>query len=165
MTLKKTCWYTTIFPLRVGALIGTDARIDPDALVRFGFFLGAAFQIQDDLLNLEGDPARYGKEICGDLWEGKRTLMIVHAIQNANLVERRRIRALLGTPRQEKSRSEVRWLGELLLGYGSHDFARRIAHGLAGAAAHEAAALFSNLAPGRDRDFLLALPRWVLDRA
>jgi geranylgeranyl diphosphate synthase, type II len=67
MTLKKTCWYTTIYPSRVGALIGTRDNVDVDRFVRFGFFLGAAFQIQDDLLNLTGDHARYGKELSGDL--------------------------------------------------------------------------------------------------
>ncbi len=38
MTLKKTSWYTTIYPCRVGALIGTKDNVDLDAFVRFGFF-------------------------------------------------------------------------------------------------------------------------------
>ena len=45
--------------------------------------LGAAFQITDDLLNLRADPEDYGKEIGGDLWEGKRTLMLLHALRTA----------------------------------------------------------------------------------
>ena len=49
MVLKKTCWLATIFPLRVGALIGSRGSADLEAFLRFGFFLGAAFQIQDDL--------------------------------------------------------------------------------------------------------------------
>src|SRR5262245_61754697 len=49
MVLKKTCWYTTIYPSRVGALIGTRSEDALDRFIRFGFFLGAAFQIQDDL--------------------------------------------------------------------------------------------------------------------
>src|SRR6185503_6305202 len=63
MTLKKTCWYTTIYPSRIGALIGTRDGMDLDRFVRFGFFLGAAFQIQDDLLNLLGEHEHYGKEL------------------------------------------------------------------------------------------------------
>ena len=73
LIMHKTCWYTTIHPLRVGALIGSRRPGRPRPLVRFGFHLGAAFQIQDDLLNLVGDEAAYGKEIDGDLYEGKRT--------------------------------------------------------------------------------------------
>ena len=80
LIMHKTCWYTTIHPLRVGALIGSLGRSDLDSLVRFGFYLGAAFQIRDDLLNLIGDEAKYGKESCGDLYEGKRTLMVIHLL-------------------------------------------------------------------------------------
>ena len=57
MVLKKTCWYTTIYPMRVGALIGTRDGVELDSYLHFGFFVGAAFQIQDDLLNLVGDEA------------------------------------------------------------------------------------------------------------
>ena len=58
MVLKKTCWYSTIYPMRIGALIGTRDGVDLEPYFRFGFFVGAAFQIQDDLLNLVGDEAR-----------------------------------------------------------------------------------------------------------
>ena len=50
---------------------------------RFGFHFGAAFQIRDDLLNLVGDEQTYGKEILGDLYEGKRTLTLVHLMATA----------------------------------------------------------------------------------
>ncbi len=84
MVLKKTCWLATIYPIRVGVLIGSRGGIDLDSFIRFGFFLGAAFQIQDDLLNLVGDD-RYGKELNGDLWEGKRTLLLIHALISQEL--------------------------------------------------------------------------------
>jgi geranylgeranyl diphosphate synthase type II len=54
-----------------------------EPLESLGRHLGAAFQITDDLLNLRADPEDYGKEIGGDLWEGKRTLMLLHAMRNA----------------------------------------------------------------------------------
>lgn len=165
MILKKTCWYTTIFPLRVGALIGGRSDHDFDGLVRFGFFLGAAFQIQDDLLNLVGEASQYGKEIAGDLWEGKRTLMLIHAMLRMTLQDRQRVRALLGTPRRDKSAAEVSWLRGQLEAHGSIDFARRTAHGLAGAAVHEANLALAALPASRDAEFLRALPRWVLERA
>ncbi len=87
MVLKKTCWLATIFPLRAGALIGSRGTADLEAFIRFGFFLGAAFQIQDDLLNLVGDHS-YGKERDGDLWEGKRTLMLIRALHESTAQER-----------------------------------------------------------------------------
>ena len=81
MVLKKTCWYSFIHPCRIGALIATRDGVDLDRFNRFGSYLGTAFQIQDDLLNLTGDERRYGKEIGGDLLEGKRTLMLIHLLR------------------------------------------------------------------------------------
>ena len=48
-----------------------------------GLALGTAFQIRDDVLNLAGDPHKYGKEIGGDLLEGKRTLIVLHWLARA----------------------------------------------------------------------------------
>ncbi len=98
MVLKKTCWLATIFPIRAGALIGTRDGIDLDLFVPFGFLLGAAFQIQDDLLNLVADDA-YGKELDGDLWEGKRTLMLMHASRVASTPELEQLTAILSRSR------------------------------------------------------------------
>ena len=95
MALQKTCWLAAIYPMRVGCLIGARGSMPLDPLIRLGFFFGAAFQIQDDLLNLDPGPA-YGKEVNGDLLEGKRTLMIIHALQHANTSERRKLRSFLG---------------------------------------------------------------------
>ena len=61
-----------------GALIGSAGTAPLAAMTRFGFYLGAAFQIRDDLLNLVGSEERYGKELLGDLREGKHTLMLIH---------------------------------------------------------------------------------------
>ena len=99
MILKKTCWYTTLYPMRVGALIGSRDRLAIDRLMRFGFFLGSAFQIQDDLLNLVGDRERYGKEIDGDLWEGKRTLLLIHLLRCSSPGERVQLAEILSLPR------------------------------------------------------------------
>jgi geranylgeranyl diphosphate synthase type II len=165
MVLKKTCWYTTIFPNRVGALIATRDGVDLEDFLPFGFFLGAAFQIQDDVLNLIGDRKHYGKEILGDLWEGKRTLMIIHVLSQSDEDERSRLQALLGKTRKDKSRSDVRWLFNLIERYGSVEYSRQVSHGLAGAARHEFERAFSGLPETRDLAFVRELPTWVLERA
>lgn len=165
MTLKKTCWYTAIFPSRVGALIGTRDTVDLERFVRFGFFLGAAFQIQDDLLNLTGERARYGKELGGDLSEGKRTLILLHLLRSAQDHERIRITELLALPRIERSTTDIDWVLDLMNTYGSIDYARQVAHGLAGAALHEFSLTYGDLPDSRDKRFIEALPSWVLARA
>jgi geranylgeranyl diphosphate synthase type II len=165
MILKKTCWYTVIYPCRIGALIGTRDGQNLDRYVRFGFFTGAAFQIQDDLLNLLGDKRRYGKEIGGDLWEGKRTLMLIHVLNHADRDDRRRIRGLLAKSRADRTATEIRWLRRQMDLTGAIEYARETAHGLAGAARHECARAYEDAEPSRDRDFLEALSFWALERS
>jgi geranylgeranyl diphosphate synthase type II len=164
MVLKKTCWYTTLFPIRAGALIGTRDGVDLEQFLPFGFFVGAAFQIQDDLLNLVGDAKRYGKELAGDLWEGKRTLMIIHLLEKADDGERQRLKGFLGQARQGKREHDVRWVRGLMDRYGSIEYGQEIAHGLAGAAIAEFDRCFSGLAESRDLAFVRELPTWVLSR-
>jgi geranylgeranyl diphosphate synthase, type II len=78
--------------MRIGALVA-GADDDLDRFNRFGFLLGATFQIQDEVLNLVGSYSRYGKEIAGDLCEGKRTLVLSHAFAHATPSDRSRLQA------------------------------------------------------------------------
>ncbi|APR81141.1 Octaprenyl diphosphate synthase [Minicystis rosea] len=165
LILKKTCWYSTIYPMRIGALIGTRDGVDLDRYLRFGFFVGAAFQIQDDLLNLIGDAAKYGKELDGDIWEGKRTLMLIHALSEASPEDRARITALLGLTRGERTHADVQWVRALMDRHGSIDYARKVAHGLAGAALHEFEVAYGDLPESRDKRFLEAVATWAIERA
>lgn len=163
MTLKKTCWLATIYPSRVGALIGARDSIDLDAFIRFGFFLGAAFQIQDDLLNLEPD-ARYGKEINGDIWEGKRTLMLIHLLRESTEEERAEVTRVLRLPREQRTAPEVSWIRQRMDAYDCLPYARQVAHGLAGAALHEYSLLYAPLPDSRDKQFIQGLITWVFER-
>jgi geranylgeranyl diphosphate synthase type II len=99
MVYKKTSWYTFVTPILVGAIA---AGADPRRLVKlrkFASLLGIAFQIQDDILNLVGEGALYGKEIGGDLWEGKHTLILMHALRVADPDERERAQRILAKDR------------------------------------------------------------------
>lgn len=163
MVLKKTCWFGTIFPSRVGAIIGTRDSINLEPFIRFGFFLGAAFQIQDDLLNLVADE-RYGKELNGDLWEGKRTLMLIRLLALAAPDERARMEELLTLSRSDRRAQEIAWLRERMDHYECIDYARTFAHGLAGAALHEFTGLYGHLPASRDKQFVQGLVTWVFER-
>jgi geranylgeranyl diphosphate synthase type II len=99
MVEGKTCWYSFITPIEVGAIAaGASAEI-LDELHELARVLGVAFQIQDDLLNLAGEIGSYGKEIGGDLWEGKRTLILLHCLRSATPTQRAEITAILAKPR------------------------------------------------------------------
>jgi geranylgeranyl diphosphate synthase type II len=107
MVVQKTGWYSFIAPLQVGAVVAGVASRRVDALVPLGRELGIAFQVTDDLLNLQADVERYGKEIGGDLWEGKRTVMLLHAVRTADARDRARAIEILGRPRPASSASDA----------------------------------------------------------
>ncbi len=163
MVLKKTCWLATIYPIRVGALIGTRGAVDPDAFMRFGYLLGATFQIQDDLLNLVADQS-YGKERDGDLWEGKRTLMLIRLFRESTPAERDRLAHILRTERRERLAADVGWIRTQMDRYDCIEYARRSAHRLAGAALHEYSLAFSGVPESRDKRFLEEMVTWVVER-
>ena len=101
MVSKKTSWYSFITPIKVGAITAglPEDRIGP--LAEFARFLGVAFQIRDDVLNLRGEARAYGKEIAGDLWEGKRTLVLLHMMRSAAPEERADVERILALPRPQ----------------------------------------------------------------
>src|SRR6185436_14542780 len=131
----------------------TRDNADLERFLHFGFFVGAAFQIQDDLLNLVGDPVRYGKERDGDLWEGKRTLMIVHLLNCVSNEDRSRLQKFLALARHDKRVEDVCWVRQLLERHGSLEYSRQVAHGLAGAASREFDVSFAGLPETRDLQF------------
>lgn len=164
LIMHKTCWYTTIHPLRVGALVGSNGEADLRPLVRFGFHLGAAFQIQDDLLNLQGDESHYGKEISGDLFEGKRTLVLIHLRNNATGADRSTVDRYLGLDRQERTVALVDEVRGLMDAYGSIAFTRAYAAGIAGAAREAFDEAFALVPEGEATAFLRSLIPYMLDR-
>jgi len=163
MVLRKTCWLSTIHPSRIGALIGSRGTIDLEPFIRFGFYLGAAFQIQDDLLNLAPDP-RYGKEINGDLLEGKRSLLLVHAYRHCSPAERAKLTKLFQRPREHRTEEDVDWILSLMAACGSVQYVGRFAHALAGAALHEFDLIYGNLPPSKDKKFIQGLANWIFQR-
>lgn len=164
LIMHKTCWYTTIHPLRVGAIVGSGGTVELAPLVRFGFHFGAAFQIRDDLLNLVGEESMYGKEILGDLYEGKRTLPLVHLLATAQGHDGVLVRDYVGRSRDRRSAELVRTVRELMDRYGSIEFTSAFAQGILSVAEDYFEQAFADARPGPDLDFLRALVPYVWAR-
>lgn len=69
--------------LKIGALIGDANLADADHLYNFGVNIGIAFQLQDDILDVYGDPEKFGKQIGGDILANKKTFLLIKAIELA----------------------------------------------------------------------------------
>lgn len=70
--------------LKIGALLGGASREDAERLYDFGVNMGVAFQLKDDLLDVYGDPAVFGKNIGGDILCNKKTYMLIKAFEHAD---------------------------------------------------------------------------------
>lgn len=81
---------------RIGALLASDDPNHIDALERYGRSVGLAFQLQDDLLDLTAEEAKLGKEVGKDIKEGKKTLIVLHALQYADAEQLGELEQLLG---------------------------------------------------------------------
>ena len=164
MVLKKTCWYSFIHPCRIGAIVARPDGVDLDAFNRFGCYLGTAFQIHDDVLNLVGDRAKYGKEIGGDILEGKRTLILAHLLSQASPPDKDRLKTFFAKPRSQRLAREVAWVIATLERYGSIEYGRRAARDFADAAHTEFGVAYGNAAAGADVDFLRRLLDYMVSR-
>lgn len=79
--------------LKIGALLGGASRDDAERLYDFGVNMGVAFQLKDDLLDVYGDPAVFGKNIGGDILCNKKTYMLIKAFEHAGNEQLNRLNA------------------------------------------------------------------------
>jgi geranylgeranyl diphosphate synthase type II len=150
VVLDKTCWYTTIHPCRVGALIGSRGSADLDAVARYAFFVGALFQVLDDLDDVD------------DILEGKPTLALAHLLGTAPPEVRDEVLGLVGPGSpgdgdRPPPAERIALVQEQLDRHGSLAYARDFADGLAGAALVEHEAAVGHLPPSDDVTFLRSL--------
>src|SRR5690606_10955570 len=149
MVTLKTAHYTVASPLILGALL---SGVEPDpALADAGIDLGVAFQIRDDVLNLRrdsGHSSEVGKEFAGDLYEGKRTLIIAHLMATASTADADEVTRLLSGPRARSSSTAVTRLLELIEHYGSLRHAQYVADARAATGLETIRSLAATL-PGR----------------
>ena len=83
---------------RTGALIADRNAQDQQVLSDYGYNLGLAFQMADDLLDYTLDSGALGKAVGADLREGKLTIPVIHALENADPKDRRKMEAIIKNP-------------------------------------------------------------------
>ncbi len=102
--------------LKIGALLADAPQEDADRLYRFGEQLGLAFQLQDDLLDVYGDPKVFGKAIGGDITSNKKTYMLINAVNRANAEQRKELEQWIAAKdfnREEKVAAVTRLYDEI----------------------------------------------------
>ena len=144
----KSAKYSVEHPLLIGAATGGLDEAGTAALSRYGLDLGRAFQLRDDLLGVFGDPDATGKPAGDDLREGKRTVLLAHALAGTDAEGRDSLERLVGRPDLDADAVEV--LRGVIGGSGAVDVLEEEIARLAGSArdALEAAATLDDEARG-----------------
>ena len=144
-------------PLAIGAIIGGGTEVEVEALRNYGLDTGLAFQIQDDLLNLVGSEESTKKDFRNDITEGKRTLMVVHALQHSD--DRDRLIDILSS--KEKDQAVLAEAVAIMEASGSIDYARNYAENLTSIAKNR---LTDMVRPSTARDLLVSMADWFVSR-
>ena len=76
---------------KIGAILAGASKQDQDNLYKFGEQIGLAFQLQDDYLDVYGDPKVFGKKVGGDIICNKKTYMLINAYNRADAEQRREL--------------------------------------------------------------------------
>lgn len=159
MATCKTAHYSGAVPLAIGAIVGGGTEAQIEGLRNYGLDTGLAFQIQDDLLNLIGKTESTKKGFRDDITEGKRTLVVVHALQNLENADRDRLVELLSS--HTKELADLDEAVALMNKAGSIDYARNYAENLTSIATNR---LCGILEPSPSRDILISMADWFVNR-
>lgn len=88
--------------LQMGSILGGAGERNQHLLYEFGKKLGIAFQVQDDYLDAFGDPAKFGKQVGGDILANKKTFLLLHAFETASAAQRKELNELLSGNASDK---------------------------------------------------------------
>ncbi len=143
-----------------GAIIagGTEEQID--AMRDYARSLGAGFQVHDDILALLGDERTTGKPVGNDIRNGKRTLIVLHALQNLAMDDPRRATLLEALGNEDATMEQIKAATQVLEDCGSIDYARETAH----RHADQGKKHLEVLRPSPEKDFLAAVIDYAVNR-
>lgn len=159
MATRKTAHYSGAAPLAIGALVGGGSEAEIEALRNYGLDTGLAFQIQDDLLNLIGSEESTKKDFRNDITEGKRTLVVVHALQNSKETGKSRLIHILSS--KEKDQKVLGEAVDIMEECGSLEFAKNYAENLTSIAKNR---LIDMIEPSDGRELLISMADWFVNR-
>lgn len=113
---------------RGGAIVGRGSDVQEEALAEFGRLMGLGFQIWDDVLDLRSDKETFGKPVLNDIRNGKKTLIVVHALEDLKGPEREDFLSVLG--KKDATPGELMKARDILEKAGAIDHAAKVAEEL-----------------------------------
>lgn len=124
----KTAKYTLEGPLHLGGILAGASNKTLDGFSYLAIPLGIAFQIQDDILGVFGTEKKTGKAVGADIREGKQTILVVKAIQEADKKQKEILKNILG--KEDLNQKEIQIFQDIIIKSGSLDYAKNMAFNL-----------------------------------
>lgn len=112
-----------------GAMLGCGSELESEKLRNYGKNMGMAYQIQDDVLDICGDPTMTGKTVGLDIKNGERTILVIHALSHSNPSERAYIEEIM-TRKGDVGSSEIARVREIFITSRSIHYAITLSNGL-----------------------------------
>ncbi len=156
---EKTARYTLEGPLQLGAIAATASRETLQSLSKVALPLGVAFQLRDDILGLFGTVEKIGKPIDSDIKEGKKTLLILKALETTSVKNRKFLIACLGN--QKVTSNDLQQIRQIVIDSDSLNYSQQLIHSLITKAKEELAKITLNQ---ESKDFLIALADYIAAR-
>jgi geranylgeranyl diphosphate synthase type I len=119
----KTANYSFASPLAIGATLAGAKQKQIDLLLKYGTYIGRAFQIKDDILGMFNEESVTGKSNLTDLKEAKKTILIWYAYNNSEKKNRAMIKRIFAKPNVR--RSDLGKMRRIILSSGALDYAKK----------------------------------------
>jgi geranylgeranyl pyrophosphate synthase len=119
----KSAYYSVYGPMQVGAIIAGASDSDLEGIKSYGTLAGLAFQIKDDMLDCTSTEATLGKTIGNDVKEGTKTIILWHAVHNADQPTVNRLKEIYAKQRHSKTKADIGFVIGKFDELGSIDFA------------------------------------------
>jgi geranylgeranyl diphosphate synthase type II len=108
--------------LQLGAILGGAGEGNQQHLYEFGKNLGIAFQVQDDYLDVFGDPEKFGKQVGGDILSNKKTFLQIYVMENASAEQLTALQGLM----QENAPDKVEQVTKIFRECKVDDWAKQL---------------------------------------
>ncbi len=155
----KTAVYTIEGPLMIGAILAGAQKERMKVISRYAIPLGKAFQLKDDILGMYGTQQKIGKPVGSDIREGKRTLLILKALEKADEKQKKVILGALGNP--NLTENQIDDVKRIVIETGSLKHSEDLAFALASKAK---SVVLKEKLPREPKEFLIGLADYVIRR-
>ena len=121
----KTAYYTFVMPLSIGAILGGAPKKELTAIANYGFPVGIAFQLRDDILGMFGEKEKTGKSAESDIRQGKKTLLFTKALELARPNEQEYLLRFYG--KKNLTSKQILKIKKTIKGLGALTYSQRMA--------------------------------------